>query len=49
MPLKPCFPLFTDADEEDVDIEHCRGNRSPLLLTAASDTSAGHALHVRDL
>lgn len=37
---------FADIHEEDVDIEDCRGNASPLPLTAASDASASHALQV---
>ena len=35
---------FADVDEENVDID--RLNSTPLLLTAASDTSPSHALQV---
>lgn len=37
---------FADMYEEDVDIEDCRGNSSPLSLTAASDMSPCYALQV---
>lgn len=37
---------YADVDEEDVDIESYRVDPTPLLLTAASDASPSHALHV---
>ena len=35
-----------DAEDVDVDIEDYRVDSTPLLLTAASDTSPSHALQV---
>lgn len=39
-------PLSTDASEEDVDIEDCRDDVPPLLLTHAPHPAASHTLHV---